>query len=255
MKTLKKILKVLGLLLCIALIGWFLLPLKRSTFNIGSIFGIAVALFAAFLLLFYKKLADKGGKLKVLMRTLTVVFLVGIAWCTYLTVLMFSFGTAEIPKDTDIMVLGAQIYSEDHVSISLKGRLVAAEKYLEENPEAAVFVTGGQGSNEPCPEAHAERKYLLKQGFSEDRIIVEDKSTTTRQNMENSLAIAKEHGIEPSFGIVTQSFHMFRSLKLAEEVGITAYPVVAETDKYLFPSYYGRELLSLTKWHLEQIVR
>lgn len=255
MDKLKKALKVIGILLAVVGVIWFCLPIKRHGFGLGSVFGICICLMLIFLILFYKKIADKGKKRKIFMRVITVLYVLGIAWCTYLTVQMNSVQSKTPPENTNIILLGAQVYTEDRISLSLRGRVDKAAKYLEENPEAICIATGGQGGDEPVTEAYAEKKALLKLGIAEDRIYLEDESHNTRENMENSLEIAQRENLGNEFGIVTQGFHMFRAMKLAESVGITPYAVTSNTDFYMFPSYYGRELLSLTKWHIEQIFR
>ncbi len=83
---------------------------------------------------------------------------------------------------------------------------------------------------------------------------MDDKSKNTRQNMRFSKEIADENRLGSQFVIVTQGFHMYRAMMLAKSAGITPYPLAADTDLILLPEYYGRELLSLTKFHLEQIV-
>lgn len=253
----KTVLKIIGLLIAAAGIAWFLLPLKRSTLNVGNLFGIFVCLLLAFLIIFYGKIARSGKAGRIIMRTLGVLFTAGIIWSAYLTVLMNSYATVEIPENTDIIVLGSQIYSEDRLSLSLLSRVEKASEYAKENPDTLIFVTGGQGSNEPATEASAQKKWLVENGVEESRIIVEDKSSDTKENLENTMGIYRTMNIvsqaSPEFGIVTQGFHMFRAMKLAEEAGITPYPLEAETDFYIYPAYYGRELLSLTMWHFEQI--
>ena len=82
---------------------------------------------------------------------------------------------------------------------------------------------------------------------------VEDRSSNTRENMVFSRIVAEENGLGTEIVIVTQSFHMYRALMLAENAGFNPYALVADTDPVLFPLYYGRELLSLTKWNLEQL--
>ena len=64
--------------------------------------------------------------------------------------------------------------------------------------------------------------------------------------------IAQEEGLGTEFVVVTQEFHMFRALQLAETAGFTAYSLTAQSDPLLLPEYYGRELLSLTKWMVER---
>ena len=73
-----------------------------------------------------------------------------------------------------------------------------------------------------------------------------------RQNLEYAMDIAQEEGLGTEFVVVTQEFHMFRALQLAETAGFTAYSLTAQSDPLLLPEYYGRELLSLTKWMVER---
>ena len=80
---------------------------------------------------------------------------------------------------------------------------------------------------------------------------MEDQSSNTRENLRFAKEIAEEQGLGEEVAIVTQGFHMYRALQLAKAAGFTPYSLVAETDPLLFPEYYGRELLSLTKWQVE----
>ena len=131
-------------------------------------------------------------------------------------------------------------------------RVEKAGEYLLSHPQAKVIVTGGQGADEPCPESLTQRNALVAQGVEEDRIFQEDRSHNTRQNLEYAMDIAQEEGLGTEFVVVTQEFHMFRALQLAETAGFTAYSLTAQSDPLLLPEYYGRELLSLTKWMVER---
>ena len=66
--------------------------------------------------------------------------------------------------------------------------------------------------------------------------------------------IAQEQGMGEEIAVVTQGFHMYRATQLAKAAGFTPYSLVAETEPLLFPEYYGRELLSLTKWQVEHLL-
>ena len=90
------------------------------------------------------------------------------------------------PDNLDyLIVLGAQVYKNGPSPV-LKFRLDKAYEYLSANPETRCIVTGGQGSNEPFTEASCMADYLVKRGIDSGRIILEDKSTTTAQNLTNS---------------------------------------------------------------------
>ena len=95
---------------------------------------------------------------------------------------------------------------------------------------------------------------LVGMGIQEERIFVEDQSHNTRENLQFAQEIAQEQGIGEEIAVVTQGFHMYRATQLAKAAGFTPYSLVAETEPLLFPEYYGRELLSLTKWQVEHLL-
>lgn len=117
----------------------------------------------------------------------------------------------------DIIVLGAQVY-EDGPSPVLKYRLDRAIEYLEANPHTYCIVSGGQGANEPFPEAMGMADYMIRQGIAETQIVIEPESRTTEENIANSMKHMEKGA---SVGIVTNDFHMFRALQIAHKQGLT----------------------------------
>ncbi|MEI3339380.1 MAG: YdcF family protein [Eubacterium sp.] len=114
-----------------------------------------------------------------------------------------------------IIVLGAQVHGIAKCSIEISvGRAIA---YLEENAGTFCIVSGGQGYNEPFPEAEGMAAYLKEHGVSSERILLETESQTTSQNISNSMAYLQE---DASVGIVTNDFHMFRALQTAKSQGL-----------------------------------
>ena len=107
-----------------------------------------------------------------------------------------------------IIVLGAQV-RDDGPSVVLKYRLDQACKYLSDNKETVCVVSGGKGSNKPCTEAEAMEEYLVGKGIDPSRIIREDKSHNTLENMKFSKELI--HDRSASAGIVTNNFHVFRT--------------------------------------------
>ena len=116
-----------------------------------------------------------------------------------------------------LIVLGAQV-KEHGPSAALKFRLDEAYDYLMENENTRCIVSGGQGANEPCSEAQGMYDYLTAKGIAPERIIMEDKSTDTSENIAFSAQyLDKEND---SVGIVTNNFHVFRGVHLAKHEGI-----------------------------------
>lgn len=251
---LKKIAKIIGLILAGLGFLWFMLPLLIDGYGKGSMFGQAICLLAALLILLYGRLVKKKGFRKFLARALLVCYMLGLGWTAYLTVLMSSAQVKTPPPGTNVILLGAQVLAADQMSLALAQRVNAAYAYLVENPEAKCIVTGGQGSNEPATEASVEKYFLMKKGIAENRIFLEDQSKNTRENLQFALEIAQRENMGTTFAIATQNFHLFRSIKLAEELGMQAYGIPAETSFILFPGFYGWELMSLTKWHIQVLL-
>ena len=87
---------------------------------------------------------------------------------------------------------------------------------LEENEATLVVVSGGKGSNEPVSEAQGMFDYLVAKGIAPERIVMEDKSTNTKENLEFSQKLIPEAA---SVGIVTNNFHVYRGTRLAVKQG------------------------------------
>lgn len=251
----KKILKIIFVALCVLGILWFCLPILHGGFALGSVFGICVCATGIALTLLYRRMVSAGRKKKVIVRTLALLYVLGLGWVFFLTGLMISYQAVPPPDNLNVIVLGAQVFSAERMGKSLTGRVEKAVEYLNDSPQVLCIVTGGQGGNEPCPEALTQRNALIRRGIDPSRIYMEDKSRNTRQNLEFAMELAKEEGLDTRVVVITQSFHLYRAVSLARSAGFEAYGLVAETDPILFPQYYGRELLSLTKWWAEELTQ
>lgn len=143
-----------------------------------------------------------------------------------------------------IIVLGAQM-KEEGPSNTLKKRLDKAIEYLVDNEETKVIVTGGQGSDEPVTEAQGMFDYLVENGVAADRIIMEDQSYNTHENLMNSKDLIPQGA---NIGIVTSDFHMFRAYAIAKKEGyhnITGIP--AASEGFLMINNLAREFLAVCK--------
>ena len=150
-----------------------------------------------------------------------------------------------------IIVLGAQV-RKDGPSPVLAYRLDRAVEYMTENPGTICIVSGAQGYNEPCTEAEAMAEYLVERGIPEDRIIQEKEATTTKQNIRNSMDLMEP---DASVGIVTNNFHVYRSLRIAEDQGLEdVCGIAAGSKKFYLPNNMFREFFALGKYYLVKIL-
>lgn len=155
-------------------------------------------------------------------------------------------------KEETVIVLGCGIRGE-RVSVGLAKRLNKAYEYYERNPEVTIIVSGGQGPQEDIPEALAMKRYLVEKGIPEDKIIMEDKSTSTIENFRFSHEIMKEKGLsETSVVFVTNAYHIYRGAYYAEKEGLTVTHLGTDIIWYTIPMNYMREMIAVIKmWVLD----
>ena len=131
-------------------------------------------------------------------------------------------------------------------SMALGYRIEAAEQYLKENPETILIASGGQGPDEGISEAQCIFNELTAHGIAPERIILEERSTSTRENLQNSLALMEDPGDYTV--IVTSDYHVFRGVGIARKVGLTnvdglgGYP-----GPIMGLNYAVREVLAIVK--------
>ncbi|MCM1154092.1 MAG: YdcF family protein [Roseburia sp.] len=181
-----------------------------------------------------------------LQKIITVVIIIGILAFVIIEGCIISGFKAKGKADLDyIIVLGAQV-KEKGPSAALKFRLDEAYEYLVENEDTICIVSGGQGPNEPCTEAQGMYDYLVGRGIDAERILLEDKSTDTSQNIAFSIAFLDEE--HDSVGIVTNNFHVFRGVHLARHMGIKdVCGISAPSNVYFQLNNMVREFFGILK--------
>lgn len=175
-----------------------------------------------------------------------VFVIIGVIVLIILCGMIIGKFTSKGTKNLDyIIVLGAQV-RENGPSVVLKYRLDTAIDYLNDNPNTICIVSGGQGANEPFSEAKGMAEYLLDRGVEEHRIILEDKSTNTAENIQNSKVLMEEsyNGV----GIVTNNFHVFRAVQIAKVQGLEGIcGIAADSNVLYFPNNVLRECCGILK--------
>ena len=87
--------------------------------------------------------------------------------------------------------------------------------------------------------------WMVRKGVDPSVLLTESQSTSTRENMTYSLELAKEHGLNTDFAVVTNEFHQYRASLDAKKLGIRTGSVSADTPWWLFPTFYVRELYGI----------
>ncbi|MCL1828032.1 MAG: YdcF family protein [Oscillospiraceae bacterium] len=143
-------------------------------------------------------------------------------------------GAARSDKDPEadwLIVLGAGLYGTSP-SLTLRERLDAALDYLETYPDSVAVVSGGQGKDELISEALAMKNWLESRGIGSERIVTEDRSKNTAENIAFSLELIRGLGGTPENGvaIATSEYHIFRAKLIAESHGIRSFGVAGLTS-------------------------
>ena len=111
-----------------------------------------------------------------------------------------------------VIVLGAGVYGTTP-SLSLRVRLEAALEYIVDKPDVPIVVSGGQGNGENITEAQCMRDWLVAHGVDEERIWMEERATSTKENIDFSRAVLQEHGIDTTgnIAVVSADYHVYRA--------------------------------------------
>jgi len=172
-----------------------------------------------------------------------------------------------------VIVLGAQVRGEVPTLV-LSARIKAAAEYLTEHPEAVAVASGGKGSGESISEAEAIYRGLVRLGISEDRILMESRSTSTTENLRFSAEVIQRYEQEKSsmqeetplcgtnasairfvpkkVVLVTNDFHVYRAVKLAKNSGYTDVSGLGAEDFFAVTiQYYVREFFAIVKESLK----
>ena len=156
---------------------------------------------------------------------------------------------AEPDKDF-LIVLGCGLEKDGTPTPLLKKRLDAALNFAKKQSsktgkEPSFVVSGGQGADEIQSEAASMRQYLLTQNVPEKRILTENRSTNTAENMLYSGNIIHQKMPEAVIAFVTTNFHVFRSGVKAVLANMKAVGIGAPTNWFYWPNAAVREFIGL----------
>lgn len=229
-------------------------------FSMGVFVGFGVSLLFVWLLiaLVFAIIALKfpslriwwRGRKKALQTMLTICITLPILMALLGFGLIFSGFFTDIPSDESvdcIIILGAQVKDNPaRPSLALSMRIDAAYEYLVAHPDTVAIASGGQGADEPMSEAACIFSRLVDMGIEPERIILEDQSTSTAENLQYSAALIPEDCT--TVGIVTNNFHAFRGEATARKYlsDIDIYRLPADFHPFMLPHYIVREFAALT---------
>jgi len=167
-----------------------------------------------------------------------------------------------------VIVLGAKVRGTE-LSNSLRERLDRAVEYAEANPNTILVLSGGQGDDKIMSEARAMYEYLQYNGIEKERLLIEDQSSNTVQNISFSRKVIERHefykaqaaqaSLKESYrerseadpvkvAVLTSNYHLFRAKSIARKQGIeNVAGIAAPGDPILAVHMWVRESFAVLK--------
>ncbi len=141
-----------------------------------------------------------------------------------------------------LLILGCRVKG-DTPEETLQMRINKAAEYLKDNKNVVAIACGGiVHDDQTKSEAQAIFEGLTEKGVEAERIILEDKSTTTKENFINAKRIIDSMGENLSVAMLSSEFHLLRAGLLAKKCALDVTTVAAPSPKNLRMKNYVREL-------------
>ncbi|MEG1965329.1 MAG: YdcF family protein [Oscillospiraceae bacterium] len=204
---------------------------------VATIFGFLLIAFP----ILYKKKPLKIAKY--LWIFTAIISTIAAGFCYYMSIFAYT-NQYKLEEPPTVIVLGCQV-KNGMPSVTLANRLNKAYEVLAKYPEANCIVSGGLTPGEPMSEAQVMSNYLVEKGIAADRILLEDKSTSTSENILYSKDIIIKNNLPQNIVIASDGYHQFRSAQIVKQYGFTPYCASSKSPTGLAPSYYVREFLAL----------
>jgi len=170
--------------------------------------------------------------------------------------LIFSGREGDVCDDADILVvLGAGLRGTEPSAV-LRSRLDVTYDYMAAHPDCSAILTGSQGPNEEITEAQAMFNYLTGRGIEAERLYLEQEAHNTAQNIEYSVALMEELGLEGKVMVVSSEFHLYRAGRIFERFDMEVCTLPAPTPNIgLVPlNSYVREYCSIVVMGLKDMM-
>lgn len=235
--VLKSIFSILGAI--IFLNGLFIC--FASNLNAGNFFTLGLGTFIIFTTILFEKISRWMRTIFIVLISITVIF-------SSFLLIYGKTNTTNYEEDA-VIVLGAAVHGKTP-SRTLRHRLDKAAQYHQNNPDALIIVSGGQGNGEDISEAEAMKTYLVEKGVNSDIIIKEAQATSTYENFTFSKSILDTRlGSNYNVCFITNEYHIFRALLCANQSGVynAVHLYSSTTPSYLVPGVL-RECLAVIKY-------
>lgn len=235
--------KIFFIVLGLLIFAVFFLPIFHKVLNFGNIAGMLLGGSISAVGLLWNKIPQNMEDTVQL-----IIFVVIVALITGMDIVL-NAGKTTAADENVIIVLGCRVKGEK-ASLSLEKRVDSAYRFLMANPNAVAILSGGQGKDEDISEAECMRRILADRGIKSNRLILEDKSTSTDENIRFSLELIEKMELSKRVAVATSEYHQKRAKLICERYGLSASAQSSKTMAVLLPTFLLREVAALLKENL-----
>lgn len=208
-------------------------------------------------------MTDKARvRLKKLLKLFIILVIIGIVMvCTALGIseyvkrsvsdrLLSPEGAAELADIDCIIVLGCRVNGETP-SPMLSDRLLRGIELYDMNAAPKLLMSGDHGQVK-YDEVNAMKQFAIDRGVPSEDVFMDHAGFSTYETMYR----AKEVFAAKRVIIVTQSYHLYRAVYIAEKLGLEAWGVDSDLQSYIRQPYYDmREILARDKDFVKVIIK
>lgn len=243
-----------ALALCLLGLALWLIPMTGMRFS-----GMLLTAAGVFLLLLWAlgRSAAERRWARVARRVLLTLFALGLAiFAAAESYVLMNDETDWEREPAAVIVLGAGVNGREP-SLSLQKRLEATLDYIADKPDIPIVVTGGKGRGEEITEARCMADWLTARGVAAERVLLEEQAANTRENIDFSLALLAERGVDTAanIAVVSSDYHLARTRLLIGGGGMI--PVAAHMPARFWPltvNYYVREAFGVAYTRLGDLL-
>ena len=248
----KSVVIIIGILI----IAVYVSPLYKSKINLGNIFGIILGTFVIICSIFFEQIKKiytypAGKILIILFFGLFIIFL------TLFFITLFKIINAikcNAKNETTVIVLGCRVKGSVP-SKALVKRCRAAAEYMKANRKAVAILSGGQGDDEDISEAECMYGLMTSYGIDKERLVKEEKSTSTYENMLYSKQIIDTLDLSENIAVATSEYHLLRAKMYAQEFDLNPYSLPAKSIPILRVAYFTREVFGIWAMKIKEALQ
>lgn len=174
---------------------------------------------------------------------------------TFTALLLYSWLYRVPPKRRTydyIIIHGAGLQGSQPTPL-LRGRIEKAVRlWHRQGCFGTLIASGGKGADEIVSEASAMSSYMQEHfAIPPESIILEDRSTTTLENLQYSKSIMDERSGARKYrcALVTSDYHVFRAAEYAHKLHVKADGIGSHTKGYYWPTAFIREFVAISLAH------